>query len=109
MALENEVLKKIELNLPDKSKEFHAEVLKTIKKMFEYQDYLNIFSVESADEINELDEAILKGILKAQRKQSGAARDEKRAFNSQVKLALTWNRIDVADKYIFNEDKLRSV
>ena len=82
-------------------------VFETIKAIFEEMEFLTIFSVESADQVTELDEAILSGILKAQKKLSEG--NEKRLIKSQLNLALTWNRLDVAKSYIFKEDNLLDV
>ena len=48
----------------------------------------------------DLDLAILSALLKAT---SGASEDQRL---KQVKLALTWNRVDIAQEEIFREDVL---
>jgi hypothetical protein len=53
-----------------------------------------VFRLESSEQANDIDVAILQSLLKAEKDKYG-----------QLKLALTWDRIDVAKTYIFAEDK----
>ncbi len=101
-------MEKIKETIPDKPRQEHERVLTDIEKIFEYMDYLSVFSVDGGDEINGLDDAILYGILKAQKKKTEEEKGAnlKNMITSQLKLALTWNRIDVANKFIFSDDKL---
>lgn len=58
---------------------------------------MTVFNMNKADE---LDLAILSVLLKAQ-----AGGDEQQRL-SQLKLALTWDRVDIAQEEIFREDIL---
>jgi hypothetical protein len=97
--------------MPEEVDEEHEKALKNIESMFEYADYLSVFSLDDTmDEYDGLDEAILLGILKAQKRTSAFERwDERSVLTSQLKMALIWDRIDVANKFIFSEDKLCDV
>ncbi len=109
--MRNELLEKINESIPEKPREEHERVLAIIENIFEYIDYLSVFSVDGTDEMDGLDDAILNGILKAQKKKSEEEKgaDSKVLVTNQLKFALTWNRIDVANKFIFSEEKLWEV
>ena len=61
----------------------------------EYPHLLSVFSFNGQTQTNEIDIAILNALLKA----------KKSNFIAQLKLALTWNRIDIAKEFIFTTDK----
>jgi hypothetical protein len=107
--LYNEVYSKVRTSLKEKKKEDHDDVMKSIKDILKNMDLITVFS---SDSIVDLDQAILFAILKAEKSKllkDKKSKDEKNTLLKQLKLALKWNRIDVAEKYIFNEDKLWEV
>ena len=65
---------------------------------------LSIYELEDTEENirhSEIDEAILYSILKA--KQNNEEKDNLSVVQSQLQLALNWNRIDITTKYILNQ------
>jgi hypothetical protein len=108
----NDLAQKIRNSMPEELDEEHRKVLRNIELMFEeYAKYLSVFAMEDTlDEYDGLDEAILFGILKAQKRTSAVEKwDEKSVLTTQLKMALIWDRIDVANRFIFSEDKLWEV
>lgn len=51
--------------------------------------------------VAEIDVAILRALLK---KEKAAGNDDINAYQSQLKLALKWNRIDIARSFIFTDE-----
>lgn len=80
-------------------------VLKYIKEALKLEN-LHLFTVcKSRNGRAELDVAILEALLYAEK-------DIEQEFGTQLKLALSWNRIDIARKYLFigqNIDRVCSV
>ncbi|CAF0919426.1 unnamed protein product [Brachionus calyciflorus] len=71
------------------------EIVRSLENVLQYSKLLSVFRLDSSKKRNEVDVAILRSLLKAQSDSSIA----------QLKLALTWNRIDIAKDFIFTEDK----
>ena len=70
--------------------------MKTFTEIFQphYRRFLSAYSMdikEASD--SSIDLAILQALLKAQKN-----------LQSQLRLALTWDRVDIAKKYIFSEE-----
>ena len=126
-SLKDEVLKMLKEALPDKN---HQELLAKIIEFFKYFDLLSVFSLDADDQINEIDETILNSLLKAKRRISGPKNDNaeksitkyflleldfktkiffKDILKAQLQLALTWDRIDVAKKFILNDNQIWEV
>ncbi|XP_050394392.2 transient receptor potential cation channel subfamily M member 2 [Patella vulgata] len=67
-----------------------AQLVIELKECLEKRRLLNVFSLERAD-VKEIDRAILYALLKANKSDA----------NSQLALALAWNRCDIAKQEIF--------
>jgi hypothetical protein len=107
------LLGKIKESLPKKKAEDHNSVLENVEKILQYFEYLTVFSTENNPDgkTSGLDDSIINGIIKAQNKK---CEDDKKADMDtlrveQLQLAIKWNRIDVANKYIFNDEKVWQV
>ncbi|XP_061184290.1 transient receptor potential cation channel subfamily M member-like 2 [Saccostrea echinata] len=72
--------------------------LRNVKKCMEHRDLINIFPMNKHED---LDIAILTALLNSK---AGEASDKIR--QNQLKLALTWDRDDIAQEEIFREDVL---
>ena len=77
-------------------KEKVEKAMKTFTEIFQphYRRFLSAYSMdikEASD--SSIDLAILQALLKAQKN-----------LQSQLRLALTWDRVDIAKKYIFSEE-----
>lgn len=76
-----------------------APILKSFEEILEYPHLLSVYRL-SYDELgNDIDIAILRSLLKAKQDK----------FKAQLKLCLTWNRIDIAKNFIFTDDKFWNV
>lgn len=74
-------------------------ILESFEKILEYPHLLSVFRM-SYDELgNDLEIAILRALLKA----------KKDNFGAQLKLCLTWNRIELARNFIFTGDRIWNV
>jgi hypothetical protein len=71
-----------------------SKILEQFEETLKYSHLLTVFRLESSDQAKDVDVAILQALLKAKKDKS-----------AQLKLALTWDRIDIAKSYIFAEDK----
>ena len=76
------------------------DILKTIEMTLNpiYSQYLTVCKTDNG--IGEIDVAILQALLKANDK--GASNEIN--IQSQLRLALKWNRIDIAKNYILNDE-----
>uniref|UniRef100_A0A8C6TEA6 Transient receptor potential cation channel, subfamily M, member 5 n=1 Tax=Neogobius melanostomus TaxID=47308 RepID=A0A8C6TEA6_9GOBI len=72
--------------------------VKLIRKILDHQHLLTVHDPEQ--ESSELDTVILKALVKACKSQSQEAQD----FLDELKLAVAWNRVDIAKSEIFNGD-----
>lgn len=72
--------------------------VKLIRKILDNQHLLTVHDPEQ--ESSELDTVILKALVKACKSQSQEAQD----FLDELKLAVAWNRVDIAKSDIFNGD-----
>eukprot|EP00105_Crassostrea_gigas_P046633 XP_019930781.1 PREDICTED: transient receptor potential cation channel subfamily M member 3-like isoform X1 [Crassostrea gigas] len=84
-----------------KEKEIEENIrlhLTNVKKCMEHRDLINIFPMNKHED---LDIAILTALLNSK---AGETSDEIR--QNQLKLALTWDRADIAQEEIFREDVL---
>uniref|UniRef100_A0A673CDR0 Transient receptor potential cation channel, subfamily M, member 5 n=1 Tax=Sphaeramia orbicularis TaxID=375764 RepID=A0A673CDR0_9TELE len=72
--------------------------VKLIKKILDHGHLLTVHDPEQ--ESSELDTVILKALVKACKSQSQEAQD----FLDELKLAVAWNRVDIAKSDIFNGD-----
>lgn len=88
--LRNEIMSRIDKKYNSPS------ILKYLEETLNYAHLLTVFRLDSSlsDQTTDIDIAILHSLLKAKNDKFG-----------QLKLALTWNRIDIARKFIFTEDK----
>nr|KAI8744050.1 transient receptor potential cation channel subfamily M member 2-like [Biomphalaria glabrata] len=66
-----------------------------VKECCARKDLLSVFELDSKNSAKDVDLAILKALLKANKNQA----------IDQLKLALAWNRIDVAKSEIFTDDR----
>ncbi|XP_010894223.2 transient receptor potential cation channel subfamily M member 5 [Esox lucius] len=71
---------------------------KLIQKILDHDHLLTVHKPEQ--ESSELDTVILKALVKACKSQSQEAQD----FLDELKLAVAWNRVDIAKSHIFNGD-----
>ena len=83
----------ISKEFPNKDKE---KILKDIEKIFhpKFEHLLSVFDLNADKNANDMDEAILKGLLKAKKNQ----------YRSMIRLCLIWNRVDFARNFIFTQD-----
>ncbi|XP_031425528.1 transient receptor potential cation channel subfamily M member 5 [Clupea harengus] len=72
--------------------------VKLIQKILDHGHLLTVHDPEQ--ESSELDTVILKALVKACKSQSQEAQD----FLDELKLAVAWNRVDIAKSEIFNGD-----
>ncbi|XP_056463960.1 transient receptor potential cation channel subfamily M member 5 [Gadus chalcogrammus] len=72
--------------------------IKQIQKILDHGHLLTVHDPEQ--ESSELDTVILKALVKACKSQSQQAQD----FLDELKLAVAWNRVDIAKSDIFNGD-----
>ncbi|PWA29146.1 hypothetical protein CCH79_00006272, partial [Gambusia affinis] len=72
--------------------------VKLIQKILDHRHLLTVHDPEQ--ESSELDTVILKALVKACKSQSQEAQD----FLDELKLAVAWNRVDIAKSDIFNGD-----
>lgn len=92
------------------------EMIETIKKIFVRSNFhlLAALSIESSSHKIKLDEAILYSLLKAVKNSNELKnkkpdeKDEENFLVQQLDLALNWNRVDVAKKYILDNDLLKA-
>ncbi|CAH1774148.1 unnamed protein product [Owenia fusiformis] len=92
-SLEVELTKKLETEFGEKNLSRHIGWLKECIKM---RELMTVFQLDSKAQANsDIDYAILHALLKANQSNEG----------DQLKLALAWNRIDVAKSDIFHDDK----
>lgn len=77
---------------PEKKDSFN-QIMKNIQQIFhpKYSHLISSFKLNAEKNASDIDEAILKGLIKA----------KKESFEATIKLCLTWNRIDIARNYIF--------
>ncbi|XP_036390568.1 transient receptor potential cation channel subfamily M member 5 [Megalops cyprinoides] len=82
--------------------DFHSSDIsnwaKLIQKIIEHRHLLTVHDPEQ--ESSELDTVILKALVKACKSQSQEAQD----YLDELKLAVAWNRVDIAKSEIFNGD-----
>ncbi len=90
--MRNEISIKIKNQWPGKAVE---PMMKSFEACLNYPHLLSVFRMDSSEQANEIDVAILRSLLKA--KQTN--------FRAQMELALTWNRFDIAKSFIFTQDK----
>ena len=91
-------------------------MISTIKKIFVRSNFhlLATLSINTSSHKIKLDEAILFSLLKAVRNSSEFKnkkpdeKDEENFLVQQLDLALNWNRIDVAKKYILDNELLKA-
>jgi hypothetical protein len=111
IVLNQTKIDKIIENIIDKkllgNEKFHNEFLKSIKKFFDYQKSLLIniedklsssqyYSLLTLNIDNEIESAILEVLIKIR---------NERFYEKQIKLALTWDRIDITKTFIFTNEK----
>ena len=96
-----EIMKQLQLNISEKKDE-HEAMFRTVVDSFKDQNLLSTFSFESGDDI---EEAILHSIIKLKDKK---IEEQHGIFEKQeiLDLALTWNRYDIAQKYILKSQIL---
>lgn len=87
-------------------------IICNIEKIFQpaYLHLLSYFVLKPHDPANTVDMAILNGLLKSSKKKEQTGEhiinliDEQNRYKAQLKLCMTWNRYDMAEKFIFNEE-----
>ncbi|KAK3091760.1 hypothetical protein FSP39_022436 [Pinctada imbricata] len=80
-----------------------SKLVKTVSKIMQKRHLLTIFSVSAAqeDSVSEIDKAILQALLKSNLNSPQSTEDQ---VYSQLKLAMTWNRIDIARSEIISKN-----
>ena len=78
---------------PNKGNDLYDELTNSVEEIFDpkYSHLISSFKLNAEKNANDIDETILKGLIKA----------KKERFESTIKLCLTWNRIDIAKNHIF--------
>lgn len=88
-------------------KERADKTIKHIKEALKLEN-LNFLTVcRSRNGRAELDEAILKALLYA--KKGNENDNMEKEFETQLELALSWNRIDIARKYLFIDQNINRI
>lgn len=81
----------------EKMEEYGGEkTMRLLEETLQYPHLLTVFRLESSKQVNDIDIAVLLALLKA----------KKNNYKAQLKLSLTWNRIDIAREYILTEDRV---
>jgi hypothetical protein len=110
----SDILKKVSSTIKNLSKKTDdekdkqaQEILDTIIATFNYYDLLSVYTQDKNSDYStdEIDEAILFAILKSQKHLLKEEITEA-TKNAQLKLAITWDRVDMAKKFILNENQL---
>lgn len=88
--LRSEVSEMIQKEFPGKD---HKKLLSQVESIFEtkFRHLISIFELDPNRNAEELDEAVLKAFLQANE------------CHKMAKLCLSWNRVDIAKNYIFND------
>ncbi|ESO08545.1 hypothetical protein HELRODRAFT_190762 [Helobdella robusta] len=94
--LEKELMDKIKSELKTKSDEQAKQILENVKICVSNRDFMTVFDLDGKDCGSDIDITILKALLKSNK---GKKID-------QLKLALAWNRADVAREQIFTDDAI---
>ncbi|XP_052006330.1 transient receptor potential cation channel subfamily M member 5-like [Xyrauchen texanus] len=81
-----------------------AEIPFWVKLIQRILDHGHLLTVHDPEQDSELDTVILKALVKACKSQSQEAQD----FLDELKLAVAWNRVDIANSEIFSGDVLWS-
>jgi hypothetical protein len=102
-----DVRNKIAKEFPNKQPEEIDKILNYIELSLNptYAHLLSVF--RSSDDNAEVDVAILRALLKAVRK--GSEENGSERYQAQLKLALAWNRIDIAKNFIFTDENKERV
>lgn len=74
-------------------------ILKSFEEILEYPHLLTVYRLSFSELGNDMSMSILRSLLKA----------KKDNYRAQLKLCLTWDRIDIAENFIFTEDKVWDV
>ncbi|MGH0130904.1 UNVERIFIED_CONTAM: hypothetical protein FKN15_059625 [Acipenser sinensis] len=77
------------------------EWTKKIQDIVRMQQLLTVFRLEKEDQ-NDVDVAILQALLKASKSLDNQGKEN---WDHQLKLAVAWNRVDIAKSEIFTDDK----
>lgn len=75
------------------------EIMVNIEQTLRYSHLLTVYRLVHDEIENDIDIAILRSLLKA----------KKDNYKAQLKLCLTWNRIDIAKNFIFTDEKIWQV
>lgn len=70
-------------------------ILESVEKILEYPHLLSVYRMSYGEFGNDLDLAILHSLLKAKNDN----------VKAQLRLCLTWNRIELARNYIFTDGR----
>ncbi len=91
--LRAEVSRQITSEFRGKDKE---KILLDMEQIFhpKHRHLITVFSLKADNNASDIDEAIIRALIKA----------KKSNFHSMTRMCLEWNRVDVARKFIFNED-----
>ncbi|MGH0117658.1 UNVERIFIED_CONTAM: hypothetical protein FKN15_041850 [Acipenser sinensis] len=77
------------------------EWTKKIQDIVRMQQLLTVFQLEKEDQ-NDVDVAIIQALLKASKSLDNQGKEN---WDHQLKLAVAWNRVDIAKSEIFTDDK----
>ena len=94
-----EIMRRLQLSMSEKQAE-HETLFKILIETLKYPEMLSTFSFESGDDI---EDAILYSILNLKNKEIDTNPE---IFEKQLKLALTWNRYDIAENKILKSQIL---
>ncbi|XP_064607537.1 transient receptor potential cation channel subfamily M member-like 2 isoform X2 [Liolophura sinensis] len=92
---ELEVCQMLEETFRQRREDKVSQYVDWIKHCLQFPDLLTIFTLDSNNSAKDIDLAILKALLKANQEY----------FIEQLRLALIWNRVDVAKTDIFTDDR----
>lgn len=92
--MRSDVERMIMTEFPKKDK---LKILGDFEQIFHprYRHLLSVFDLKAGNNANDIDEAVLKGLLKA----------KKSHYHSMIRLCLAWNRVDIARNFIFTDDQ----
>ena len=91
--LRGEIEKMIVDDFPNKDKD---KILDDIENIFhpKHRHLLSVFNLNADKSANDIEQAILKGLLNA----------KKDRYMSMIRLCMIWNRVDIARQFIFTDE-----
>lgn len=97
----DEIISKVEKYTKDEKK--MSSIIKSIEQTVLVESNHHLLTVcRPVNGVAEIDVAILRALLKKEK--STNQQDEANYYQSQLRLALKWNRIDIARNFIFTDE-----